>query len=65
MGKSEIFKYIRCNLQRHRQVGGLGLWQITFTFGVHETNRGRNAGFPAPPAQIPACGTTALGSYLG
>jgi len=27
--------------------------------------RGRNAGYPAPPAQIPACGTTALGSCLG
>ena len=26
--------------------------------------RGRAAGCPAPPAQIPACGTTALGSYL-
>jgi hypothetical protein len=27
--------------------------------------RGRNAGYPAPPAQIPASGTTALGSCLG
>jgi len=27
--------------------------------------RGRNAGYPAPPAQIPACTTNALGSYLG
>ena len=27
--------------------------------------RGRNAGFPAPPAQIPACGITAPGSCLG
>ena len=27
--------------------------------------RGRAAGYPAPPAQIPACGTIALGSYLG
>ena len=27
--------------------------------------RGRDAGYPAPPAQIPASGTTALGSYLG
>jgi len=26
---------------------------------------GRNAGRPAPPAQIPACATNALGSYLG
>jgi hypothetical protein len=26
---------------------------------------GRDAGFPAPPAQIPASGTTALGSCLG
>jgi hypothetical protein len=26
--------------------------------------RGRNAGYPAPPAQIPACGTTAPGSCL-
>ena len=28
-------------------------------------SRGRNAGHPAPPAQIPACGITAPGSYLG
>ncbi|HSX77145.1 MAG TPA: type II toxin-antitoxin system ParD family antitoxin [Candidatus Saccharimonadia bacterium] len=27
--------------------------------------RGRDAGYPAPPAQIPACGTTAPGSCLG
>ncbi len=26
---------------------------------------GRDAGCPAPPAQIRACGTTAHGSYLG
>jgi hypothetical protein len=25
----------------------------------------RNGGSPPPPPQIPACGTTALGSYLG
>jgi hypothetical protein len=30
--------------------------------GAH---RGRNAGCPAPPAQIPACGITAPGSCLG
>jgi hypothetical protein len=27
--------------------------------------RGRDVGGPTPPAQIPACGTTALGSCLG
>jgi len=27
--------------------------------------RGRDAGYPAPPAQIPACGTPAPGSCLG
>jgi len=27
--------------------------------------RGRNAGYPAPPAQIPACAANALGSCLG
>jgi hypothetical protein len=27
--------------------------------------RGRDAAYPAPPAQFPASGTTALGSYLG
>jgi hypothetical protein len=27
--------------------------------------RGRDAGYPAPPAQIPACGTAAPGSCLG
>jgi hypothetical protein len=29
------------------------------------TGRGRNAGFPAPPAQIPACAANAPGSSLG
>ena len=29
-----------------------------------QTGRGRDAGYPAPPAQIPASGTTAQGSYL-
>ncbi len=27
--------------------------------------RGRNAGYPAPPAQIPACATNAPGSSFG
>ena len=27
--------------------------------------RGRDAGYPTPPAQIPASGITAQGSYLG
>ena len=27
--------------------------------------RGRDAGYPAPPAQLPACGTTAPGSCIG
>ena len=27
--------------------------------------RGRNAGYPTSPAQIPACATNALGSSLG
>jgi hypothetical protein len=30
-----------------------------------EEGRGRDAGYPTPPAQIPACGTTAPGSCLG
>jgi hypothetical protein len=29
------------------------------------SGRGRDAGYPTPPAQIPACGPTALGSCLG
>ena len=32
---------------------------------LHNLVRGRDAGFPAPPAQIPACGITAPGSCLG
>jgi hypothetical protein len=28
------------------------------------SRRGRDAGYPAPPAQIPASGITAQGSYL-
>ena len=31
---------------------------------VRKLRRGRDAGYPAPPAQIPASGITALGSYL-
>jgi hypothetical protein len=37
---------------------------VVESFASDGSNRGRNAGCPAPPAQIPACGTTALGSYL-
>ena len=33
--------------------------------GERFIGRGRDAGCPAPPAQFPASGTTALGSYLG
>ncbi|HSF30623.1 MAG TPA: hypothetical protein VLK82_09170, partial [Candidatus Tectomicrobia bacterium] len=36
------------------------LWRIGFY-----TGRGRDASYPTPPAQIPACGTTAPGSCLG
>jgi hypothetical protein len=32
---------------------------------VATAGRGRDTGYPAPPAQIPACGTTAPGSCLG
>ena len=36
-----------------------------FHGGEKTFSRGRDAGYPAPPAQIPACGTTAPGSCLG
>jgi hypothetical protein len=32
---------------------------------LQRPGRGRDAGYPAPPAQIPACSTTAPGSCLG
>ena len=32
---------------------------------MHFRDRGRDAGCPAPPAQIPACAANAPGSYLG
>ena len=35
------------------------------TLSIYILSRGRNARYRAPPAQIPASGTTALGSYLG
>jgi hypothetical protein len=44
---------------------------VSFLFQGHQIlrniqkGRGRNASYLAPPAQIPASGTTALGSYLG
>jgi len=34
-------------------------------FKCQFTSRGRDTGHLAPPAQIPACTTNALGSYLG
>ncbi|MBS0660778.1 MAG: hypothetical protein JSR82_21375 [Verrucomicrobia bacterium] len=44
----------------------LGLQPSTVLVGLLATlsGRGRDAGFPAPPAQIPAGGITAPGSYL-
>ena len=42
--------------------------QVTEAKKAAEANligRGRDAGCPAPPTQIPASGTTELGSYLG
>jgi hypothetical protein len=33
--------------------------------GLYLPGRGRDAGYPAPPAQIPAGAANALGSYLG
>jgi hypothetical protein len=33
--------------------------------GVSVFDRGRDRPYGRPPAQIPACGTTALGSCLG
>ena len=36
----------------------------TFTIMGAMGGRGRNGAFGPPPAQIPASGTTALGSYL-
>src|ERR1700735_264264 len=38
-----------------------GSWEY---LGVYR-GRGRDRPYGRPPAQIPACGTTALGSYLG
>jgi len=38
---------------------------MSFQSATVKSSHGRNAGYPAPPAQIPACGTTALGSCLG
>jgi len=32
---------------------------------IRSNGRGRDAGYPTPPAQIPASGTTAQGSCLG
>ena len=50
-------------LDRH---GFFSFFDFTQTFIRHVVyGRGRNASYPAPPAQIPASGTTALGSYLG
>ncbi len=39
--------------------------QLTITVPPEVTGRGRDRPCGRPPAQIPACGITALGSYLG
>ena len=39
--------------------------QQTLTIPPGTLGRGRDRPYGRPPAQIPACGTTALGSYLG
>ena len=36
----------------------------SITAGGETTGRSRDAGFPAPPAQIRTCATSAYGSYL-
>ena len=43
----------------------LGISAQTFYRWRKKVGRGRDPGHPGPPAQIPASGTTALGSYLG
>ena len=37
---------------------------MEFHMKLPRNRYGRNAGYPAPPAQIPACGITAPGSCL-
>lgn len=34
-------------------------------YGFLKNSRGRDSGYPPPPAQIRTCGTTAYGSCLG
>ena len=38
--------------------------ELAFRTLYTTVRRGRDAGYPAPPAQIPASGITAQGSYL-
>jgi len=47
-----------------RPSGGYGLRNVRFREKKPD-GRGRNAGCPAPPAQIPACAANAPGSSLG
>jgi hypothetical protein len=49
----------QCRSQGHTAGGELGSPRLGML------GRGRDASYPAPPAQIPACGTTAPGSCLG
>ena len=50
------FTIYRGNIIQHRKAKSIS---------IEVFRRGRNAGHPAPPAQIPACATNAPGSYLG
>ncbi len=46
---------------------GVSVADLCRKYGVSDASigRGRDAGFPAPPAQIRTCGATAYGSCLG
>ena len=44
---------------------GRVIQQVGRIMRTAEGSRGRDRPYGRPPAQIPACGTTALGSYLG
>ena len=55
--------YFTFRLVRGERIGGR-VRQIT-VLNLGRNDRGRDAHYWAPPAQIPACAIHALGSYLG
>ena len=64
-GRREVAEHRRLIKQAHRRSRQAIFDQIRTLRDAGNSGRGRDAGFPAPPAQIRTCRATAYGSCLG